>query len=521
MKSTRKSTLGVAGLSLISAILGFMREAYIASSYGANAVTDAYYVASVIPDLVAGWLSYSITNALIPVLKESFLKSEKDTRDLADAVFSGALIIFVLLSTTVFFIRGHLIQFLAPGLSVKGHILALRFLTIMIPAILFSGLSGVLWGIHNAYENFSYPALVGIVFNVVFLTVVMFGQKIFSTYTLAAGFTLGTFGRLLIQLVPILRSNQLMIFGKLFHRDVVKVISSSPAILMSVGVTSSSLIVDRMLASGLPTGRISDLNYAVKLGTLPEYLIGAALATTLYTRFVQHNLNNDLAALRKSVTDALGIVIFVSLIIGSSLVALNREFVSILFQHGQFSQQDVLDTGAPVKLYGLFTIVYVMAPIFTHFFYARQNNSFVFRTSVLTVTLNIVGSILLVHSLGIVGLVLANGLSQLVYTVVLLTSISKELRTNPLLIVTEALRQGFVPGVVAASTISVLAWMIAQGAPQSWVHSLNICIVVCLPGLILLTVYTKVVSENRISIYTRHVIKDISCGFKSIVHRVK
>jgi len=152
-------------------LLGFGRESYIAYAYGAAGYTDAFYIAAIIPDMVAGWISYTLTNALIPVLKKELSTSSVSAKRLVGAVFWDALLVLAVMTVLGLLAKGMLVSLLAPHFSPAEHVEAVRLLYIMMIAVVFSGLSGVLWGIHNAQENFSYPALTGIIYNTLLLFV--------------------------------------------------------------------------------------------------------------------------------------------------------------------------------------------------------------------------------------------------------------------------------------------------------------------------------------------------------------
>lgn len=138
----------------------------------------------------------------------------------------------------------------------------------MIIGVVFSGLSGVLWGIHNAYGQFYYPAAVGIVFNVLLLTTTIFLRRWFGFNALAYGFLIGVIGRFTVQFVPLTWERKLGLPARIWHPALRTMSGLFLPVFISGGVSTINLIVNRMLATHLPEGQITDFTYAGKIGML-------------------------------------------------------------------------------------------------------------------------------------------------------------------------------------------------------------------------------------------------------------
>jgi putative peptidoglycan lipid II flippase len=455
--TTSRATIMVFLLTLASSALGFGREAFIAYSFGATGMSDAYYIAAIVPEMVASWIGYTLTNSIIPVLQQERTVSEESTRKLISNIFWGAACALFLLTMAVFALKQQVITILAPGLSLAVSHESKHLLAIMVVAIMFSGLSGVLWGINNAYENFSYPALIGIVYNLLLLGFAVILKPWFGIEALAYGFLFGTAGRFIIQLIPLLMEHRLILPILNCHPRLGTVCRLMPPVFISAGLGSLNLIVDRILASGLPAGRISDLNYVSKVGLLPASIVGLSIATTLYTRFVRHSNNGDLMTLQRVIKVGVGIAVLIGLIIGSEFIINSRLIISILFGHGQFTLNDVRVASGPLKVYGWFEVFYLLQPIMIRFFYARQENRFVMCVSLASVGVNIALSLALVHSLNIIGLVMANGLSQLTSVVILTVAITRRLHWSLKAYLLQILRVALPPGIAFLFGIGIVS----------------------------------------------------------------
>lgn len=371
--NTKQNAILVASLTLVSSILGFGRESIIAYLFGSTRLTDAYYVAFVVPDIVAGWIGYTITNALIPTLKQELNEPEKGNyKNLINSVFFIVLIGSILLSLLTYFFKGTIISVLAPQFDEYSSEIAVNLLAIMVIAIPLSALSGLLGGINNSMESFSYPALVGIFFNMFFLITLVILANWLGLTALAYGFLAGVFGRFFIQIVPLIRDKHLTLRNFRKHPALKVIFVAMIPIFFSQAVSQVNQIVDRILASGLAEGHLSNLNYASKLGLLPIGIVGASLATPLYTRFIKNSLDNDQEEQFKLIIRAISWILFIALIIGSGIYFFSDSLVSLFYYHGAFKLHDLHLTSNLLKIYGLFSFFYMCFPVVTTYFFSQK-----------------------------------------------------------------------------------------------------------------------------------------------------
>lgn len=447
--NTKQNAALVATLTLISSMLGFGRESFIAYIFGSTKFTDAYYVAFVVPDIVAGWLGYTITNALIPTLKQELSSPNKGKyRELINSVFFIILIGSTILACITYLLKNEIIAILAPNFDGITSEIAVGLLAIMIIAIPFSALSGLLGGINNSMESFAYPALVGIFFNIFFLITLISLQMWFGLSALAFGFLAGVFGRFIIQAVPLIKNKHLTLNNLKWHPALNVIFIAMIPIFFSQAVSQVNQIVDRILASGLPVGHLSNLNYASKLGLLPIGIVGTSLATPLYVRFIKNNLNNNIEDQIQLFSRSISWVLFMALIIGSGLFFFSESLVSIFYFHGEFKLADVYLTSNLLKIYGLFSFFYMCFPIVTTYFFSIKKGKVVLLSSIISVITNISLGIILVKQFGAYGLVIANGAAQMINVVLLFTIIVISLKKKVLMEIIRILKTGTPAGTL-------------------------------------------------------------------------
>lgn len=431
--SIKKNAIVVMLLTLLSSILGFGRESYIAYAFGSTKFTDAYYVAFVVPDIIAGWIGYALTNALIPVLKSEYSTSERLGKQIINNTFYIVIVGSIILSVLSYFFGGHIISLLAPTFDENQHEVGVKLLRIMVIAIGFSALSGFFGGINNSFESYSFPALVGIFFNLFFFVTLVVLKQFLGFEALAYGFISGVIGRFIIQLIPLIVRRQLPIkLNRKWHPKVPGILFAMIPIFLSQGVSQINQIVDRILASGLPEGQVSNLNYASKLGLLPIGLIGSSIAVTAYTRFVKHHNEQNFTQLISLLNRAITWIVLAGFIIGGGIVFFSKSLVSIFYFHGAFTLNDLNTTSKILVIYGIFSFFYMMLPLVSQYYFAQKAGRFLLISSSIAVTFNVVCGYVLVHRYGAQGLVVANGSAQIINVSILYFMAIKRLNSSVL-----------------------------------------------------------------------------------------
>lgn len=397
---------------MASALLGFARESYIAYRYGASGHTDAFYIAAVIPDLLATVIGYALSNALVPVLKRERAVSPASARRLAAAAALISLALLSGLALAAFGLRGEIVRLLAPGFNPPQRALAGRFLAVMSFAVIPCGFSGVLWGFHNALDRTALPALGGLAHNAAFLLVAAALAGRDGIESLAWALLAGFGARCLIQAPPLLRRLRPLPAPAWWHPRMRGLMAGMSAILAGDAIVNLNLTVDRILSSSLSPGQMTLLNVANKLGFIPVTLVTVTVAAAFYPVLVNLVLSARVAELRRQVLGALAALAFTGWQVAAAFGLLGVGMIALLFGHGRFTPADVRAAAVPLFVYGLGMPCYLAVPLILRVFFAAQSSSRILVLSAGSAGLNIVAAVILVHPWGIAGLVAANALSQ-------------------------------------------------------------------------------------------------------------
>lgn len=510
-KSFRKTVSLFTLFSFSASMLGFFRESYIAYAYGAVSTTDAYYVSMVVPGTLIGILAQALTNSLVPTIRRRLTTSPGSVRRLINIAFWDSSILLIALCLTIYFFRGTVILVLAPGFTGSEHAEAVRLLSIMLFGIVFSGLTGTLAGINNVHERFVFPATMNSIQNVMFLAIaVLFGRWI-GIESLAYGYLISVVFQFCVQITPIIIAGEVGLPKALWDPALKSVVLDSLTLLVSAGLSSISLIIDRMIASGLPGGRISDLNFALKLGLLPVGLVGASIASSLFPKMVSNVVKGEITILRNQLGKVLSIIIFVSLLFSVIFIVLGRQVLGILFLHGDFTEADVSYASGPLDVYGLFMFFYLIQPTIVRIFYARRKAMIITLATASAVILNTGLSLILVHPLGITGIVLGNALSMAILVIVLAFLLIKPLNIRMRSL--ERVREGvspavaFLVGVIVSNTIC--SDLLRHSAYSTVTRSLFIAGVSIFVGTSLLLVYSVMFRSNPVLLLFTNKLNDV------------
>ncbi|MDE2180445.1 MAG: murein biosynthesis integral membrane protein MurJ [candidate division NC10 bacterium] len=428
----------VSGATLLSRILGFLRDLIIAKAFGAGTATDAFFAAFRIPNMLRELLGEgALSAAFIPVFTESFrTRGREGAWRLAWTVLTLLALLLVAIAIAGMLLAPWLIRLIAPGFHTipSKFDLAIYLTRMMFPYILFIGVAALFMAILNSQGHFATPALSPSVLNIA-----MIGCALYLTpyvdppiVALAIGVLIGGVGQLLIQIPAIWRRSR----GARWGIDV-----GDPAVeritrLMAPGVaglaiTQVNVFIGTLLASLMGEGGISVLYYAFRLIQLPIGLFGVAIATAAFPTMARQAANRSLGEVGATVAYAIRLVLFVTLPSMVGLMVFRIPIIQLLFERGAFDRTVTLATAEVVLFYAFGLGAYVSNRILVPAFYSLQDTATPVKIGMVAVMVNIASSLLLMRPLGLAGLALATALSSFVNLGLLLTALRRRLGQFP------------------------------------------------------------------------------------------
>ena len=408
----------VSSMTLLSRILGFVRDFVIARAFGAGAATDAFFVAFRLPNLLRRMFAEgAFSQAFVPILAEYKNQREaEETRRLADHV--ATLLFLALLAVTLLGIAVTpvLIYISAPGFAADAtkFELTIDLTRIAFPYILFISLVSLSGGILNTWSRFAVPAFTPVLLNLAFIGMALFAAPYFDPPVLALAWAvlLGGVLQLALQIPFLAKIGMLPRFSfSLADAGVNRILKLMLPALLGVSVTQISLLINTIFASFLPNGSVSWLYYADRLMEFPAGLLGAALGTILLPSLARSHADNDRGEFSALLDWGLRLTFLLTLPAALALALLAVPLLSTLFNYGAFQADDVLKTRDALMAYSVGLTGLVLVKVLAPGFYARQNIRTPVKIALVTLAATQVMNAVFIVPLQHAGLALSIGLA--------------------------------------------------------------------------------------------------------------
>lgn len=419
-----RALITVSGMTLISRILGFARDFVIARAFGAGALTDAFFVAFKLPNLLRRLFAEgAFSQAFVPILGEYKNKQgEERTRILLDNTATLLCLILFIVTLLGVLAAPLLVWISAPGFAADADKFALTvtLTRITFPYILFMSLTAMAAGILNTWSRFALPAFTPVLLNLSFIFMALFAAPYFNPPVLALSWAvfIGGFLQLALQLPALAKIGMLPRLSFNFRRawqdeGVRRILKLMAPATLGVSVSQISLLINTVFASLLVSGSVSWLYYADRLMEFPAGMLGVALGTILLPSLSKLNANADSNAYSALLDWGLRLTLLLALPASVGLALLAVPLIATLFFHGAFGGEDVLATRQALVAYSLGLTGMILVKVLAPGFYARQNIKTPVKIAIVSLIATQVMNLIFVFALGFAhaGLALSIGLA--------------------------------------------------------------------------------------------------------------
>jgi len=401
MSSSRllKST-GVVGLmTLLSRVLGFVRDVLFAAAFGAGAAMDVFLLALKIPNFGRRvFAEGALSQAFVPVFTEvKATGTQEDVRSLFDVV-AGTLGGVLSLVTLIGCLGAPiLIWVFAPGIATDParHALASELLRWTFPYLMLISLTALGGAVLNSYGRFAVPAFTPVILNLCLIATVFIDSE--SVRVLAVGVFVAGVLQLLFQL-PWLARLGLWPRPRWGGRDpnVRRIVKLMAPIVFGSSVAQISLLLDTVIASLLFAGSISWLYYADRLMEFPLGIFSIAVATVILPSLAAQHVAQSAERFSATLDWALRVLLLLGVPATAGLILLAGPLVSTLFQHGEFSLRDLDMTRWALMAYAFAFLGISLVKVLVPAFYARQLTAIPVRYGVISLVVGMATSLALV-----------------------------------------------------------------------------------------------------------------------------
>ena len=412
----------VSGMTLLSRILGFVRDFVIARAFGAGLATDAFFVAFKLPNLLRRMFAEgAFSQAFVPILGEYKNKrSTEDTRTLVDHVAS--LLSMALFAITAIGIAAAplLVWVSAPGFSADAgkFELTVTLTRITFPYIFFMSLVALAGGLLNSWSRFALPAFTPVLLNISFIAMALFAAPYFDPPVLALAWAVFIGGLLQMAIqIPALKKIAMLPRPTLNWRaawadpGVRRIATLMGPALIGVSVSQVSLLINTIFASFLATGSVSWLYYADRLMEFPSGMLGAALGTILLPSLSRYHASENHVEYSKLLDWGLRLTLLLAAPAAVGLAILAVPLIATLFFHGAFAAEDVFRTREALVAYTVGLTGLILVKVLAPGFYARQNVKTPVRIALISLAATQLMNLAFIGWIGHAGLALSIGLA--------------------------------------------------------------------------------------------------------------
>ena len=336
----------VSGMTLISRVLGFVRDAVIAAVFGAGLATDAFFVAFRIPNLLRRLFAEgAFSQAFVPILAEYRTKHGGDaTRQLVDRVATVLVLALVVAAALGVAAAAVVVYVTAPGFAANAEKfdLTVAMLRITFPYILFISLVSLAAGILNTWSRFAVPAFTPTLLNVAFIVGALLFARHFEPPVLVLAWAVLAGGVLQLALqIPALARIGMLPRPRLGLGDpgVRRILVLMGPAVIGVSAGQINLLLNTIFASTLPTGSVSWLYYADRLMEFPTGLLGVALGTVLLPSLAKAFADGAREEYSGLLDWGLRLTFLLAVPAAVALAVLATPLIATLFFHGRFGAE--------------------------------------------------------------------------------------------------------------------------------------------------------------------------------------
>lgn len=482
--------------TLLSRIMGFIRDMVLAHTFGAGMGADAFFVAFKLPNFLRRLFAEGAFNtAFIPVFSDYVARGDMEsTKEAAQSVFTALATILLLVVAIGQIFMPYVVYIAAPGFASEPEKMQLTIdLTrVTFPYLFFISLVALSGGILNSFQRFALPALNPLLLNLALI----FGALGLSPHLEqpTMGLAIGVFLGGVIQLALLLPALKKIGIPLRFrwraltrthrHPAIQRVLTLMGPSVLGVSVAQINLLVDLFIASWLPVGSISYLYYADRLVEFPLGIIGIAMGTAILPSFSARAARQDLEGLQHDLDFALRLVLFINIPATAALILLREPILAMLFQRGAFTAETTQLTAQALLAYSLglaaFSAIKVGAPVF----YALKDTRTPVRIAILCMLANIVFSLILIGPLRHAGLALATTLAAFLNAGLLFYHLRDKIGYRPnRAFITLLIKTAIATGVMALFLLSSLELFWESTATTA--HMVMILLPVMLVGILI------------------------------------
>ncbi len=458
-----KSTATIGIYTLLSRVLGFIRDITIASSIGASYLSDAFFVAFRLPNYLRRLFAEGAFNAaFVPQFEGILAHDGKDNaRHFSSEVMSFLVFILLIITGIFILLMPWLMIGFAPGFmdDPKKFDLTVVLTRITMPYIIFISLVSLLGGILNTGGKFAAVAATPIIMNLCLIIIPYFISDYTPTYAHALAIAVMVSG--IAQWLWLVRfcKRQGMLPRLTRPRltpQVKKLLKMIAPAALGAGVVQLNLVMDTIIATWFGSG-VSYIYYADRISELPLAVIGIAVGTALLPMLSRQIREGKREESFKSQNHAMELSLFLSLPAAVALFTIAEPIISVMYERGEFSSADTIATFHTLMAFAVGLPAFVLVKILAPSFYANQDTKTPFKIASICIVVNFTFNIILMFPLQYVGMALATSIASWLNVILM----ARTLKARGWLMIEDQLFAQIAKMLLSCALMALVLWIVS------------------------------------------------------------
>lgn len=393
-------------MTLVSRVLGFIRDQVLAIFFGAGALTDVFLVAWKIPNFLRKLFAEgAFAQGFIPVFAEYKETRSRDELKALAAHVSGALVVVLLLVSTLgVMLAPFLVMLFAPGFSGSGEQfeLATQMLRITFPYLLFVSILAYSGSILNTFGQFAIPSITPVLLNVCMILAAIYLAPLMQEpiIALAWGVLIAGIVQLVFQLPFLVRiglaPRPRLGLAAWRHPGVKRILKLMGPVIFGSSVAQINILLDTVIASFLAVGSLSWLYYSDRLMQFPLGILGVAVATVILPRLAIGHTRKAAGDFRNTLDWAIRLTLLAGIPAAAGLFYLASPLIATLFEYGEFSAGDTRMTSFSLMAYAIGVPAFILTKVMLPAFFSRHDTRTPVRIGIIALISNMVYNLILV-----------------------------------------------------------------------------------------------------------------------------
>jgi len=415
------------GASLISRILGLLRDRLLTHLFGAGAILDSYYAAFRIPDFLFNLLVLGVLSAaFIPLFSEYFAKDKERAWDFLNRTLSTLGIIFLGISVLAALCAPLLMMLVAPGFEGEKLEQTIILTRIMMLSPVLMGLSSLVGGALQSLKKFLIFALAPIMYNIGIIIGILLLVPVFGNIGLGLGVALGALLHLLVQFPALISSGFKPTWQWSWGDSDIRAMLSlmGPRVLALAGA-QINLVIITIFASTLGDGAIATFNLANNIQYVPIGLIAVSFAVAAFPVMSEYVAEENPDGLSKTIGSTVRMIFVCIVPVTILLITLRAQWVRIILGSGAFDWDATIKTADALGYFALGLVGQSLVHLFARAFYALKNTRIPAISGLISVAIGIVTAYFLKDSMGVAGLALTIAIQETINAAILWVLLSR------------------------------------------------------------------------------------------------